>query len=86
MEAIISDFTGKTVNKKQSYKISITSRSNNAHLDFDGTREDLESNKIWDSIKLAIQNGSEWYSLRKNPTTEKWERVTIEPEVEPKND
>ena len=83
MEAIISDITGKTVNKKSSYKVSITNRSDNTHLDLDGTKEDLAGNNIWETIKLAISNGAEWYKLTK--INDKWERVTIEKEVEPKN-
>ena len=84
MEAIISDITGKNIPKKLSYKVSVTSRSNNTILDFDGTKEDLENNKIWDAVKLALQNGNEWYQLRM--VNGKWIHLEIPKEVEPKND
>lgn len=78
MEAIISDFTGKTVNKKQSYKIQIFSRGSGTHLDIDGSMEDLKKNKIWDSIALALQNGNNWYTLVKNNETKKWDRIEVD--------
>ena len=75
-EAIISDFTGKTVNKKLSYKVQINSRSTNTHIEFDGSIEDLKNNKIFDSIGLALKNGASWYKLLK--VDGKWIREEVE--------
>jgi hypothetical protein len=70
-EAIISDLTGKTVNKKQSYKVDIFSRGNSTHLEFD-----CEGNpELTNMLSVAVKNGCQWYKITKNKTTNEWERI-----------
>jgi len=74
MDAIISDLTGKTVAKNQSYKIDVFNRSTGCHLEFD-----TESNEqLMNMLSLSIQNGQKWYKITKNQDTGKWERKPLE--------
>lgn len=70
-EAIISDLTGQTVNKKQSYKVDVFSRGNSTHLEFD-----TEGNQeLLNMLSVAVKNGCTWYKITKNKETNEWIRV-----------
>ena len=74
MDAIISDLTGKTVAKVQSYKVDVFNRSTGCHLEFDTETQ----KELMEMLSLAIQNGQKWYKITKNQDTGKWERLKIE--------
>jgi hypothetical protein len=72
-EAIISDLTGKTVNKKQSYKCDVYSRGNGTHIEFDCEGND----QLLNMIALAVQNGVTWYKIKKDESGT-WNRIPQE--------
>lgn len=71
--AIISDITGKTIKMDSSYKVSIYSRGQKVHLDFDCEFvAELQT-----LCKLALKNGAKWYQLIKSDDG-KWSRKEVE--------
>lgn len=70
--AIISDTTGKTIKSDLSYTVDVYSRGNKTHIKFD---TELNENLL-NNIKLAKQNGIEWFKLKKNDEGQ-WERLKV---------
>jgi hypothetical protein len=78
--AIISDTTGKTIKAELSYTVDLYSRGNKAHIKFDTEFND----QIKDLVRLARQNGVEWFSLKKNNDTGKWDKLKIDDPMQEK--
>lgn len=76
MDAIISDITGKTVAKLQSYKVDIFNRSTGCHIEIDASMDELNENKFAEAIACAIRNGVQWYKIQKD-SEGRWQRVKI---------
>jgi hypothetical protein len=70
-KAIISDTTSKNIKNDLSYLVKIYSRGNKAYFEFD---TELIPDLL-NLIKLARQNGIEWYKLEK--IDGKWERQEV---------
>lgn len=70
--ATISDTTGKTIKTDLSYSVDVYSRGNKTHIKFDTELND----QLLSLIKLAVQNGVEWFKLSKNDSGQ-WERLKV---------
>ena len=75
MDTLNSDITGKPITKEMSYKVDIFNRSTGLHIEIDASKEELEEEKFFNGVQLAIQNGRKWYKLTKNNSTGRWDKV-----------
>lgn len=67
--AVMDDLNeGKVIKSDLSYKVSVYSRGQKVHIDFDCTFDPIK-----DMVSLAVQGGCKWYKLVKDDSG-KWTR------------
>lgn len=77
----MSDTTGKTIKSDISYSVDVYSRGNKVHIKFDTEfNEELKT-----LIRLAIQNGVNWFKLSKKQDGT-WEHLRVEDPMQEKID
>ncbi len=78
---VLSDTTGKTIKTDLSYSVDVYSRGNKTHIKFDTELND----ELLGLIKLAVQNGVDWFKLQKSQDGS-WEHLKVPDPMQEKLD